>query len=111
MTTTCASTVLIFRALADETRLRLLNLLLEGELCVCELCEVLELPQPNVSRHLAYLLQAGLVTERRVGRWKHYALPQAPVGLRRTLLTCVRRCLRDIDVLAEDLERLGEVQA
>ncbi len=61
----------LFRAFADPTRLRLLNLLLERELCVCDLCAVLDEIQPKVSRHLAYLRRAGLVTVRSDGNWKH----------------------------------------
>ncbi|HEY2858095.1 MAG TPA: metalloregulator ArsR/SmtB family transcription factor [Terracidiphilus sp.] len=61
-----------FRALADPTRLRLFNLMLSGEVCVCHFCEVLRLSQPMVSRHLAYLKRARLVAARREGRWIHY---------------------------------------
>jgi ArsR family transcriptional regulator, arsenate/arsenite/antimonite-responsive transcriptional repressor len=61
-----------FRTLADPTRLRLLNLLSEGEVCVCFLCDALGEIQPKVSRHLAYLRRAGLVTARREGKWMHY---------------------------------------
>ncbi len=63
----------IFKALSDPTRLRLLSLLSEGEVCVCFLSEVLKIVQPKVSRHLAYLKRAGLVTSRREGKWMHYA--------------------------------------
>lgn len=104
------STHSIFRAFADETRLRLLNLLLERELCVCELCEVLDLAQPNASRHLSYLRRAGLVTVRQQGKWKHYAVPNRPQGLERTLLHCVKSCLREIDVLQRDLDRLRDLE-
>ena len=108
MTTVLATTNTVFRSFADETRLRLLNLLLEREVCVCHLCMALDVPQPNVSRHLAYLRRAGLVTVRQEGRWKYYAVPKRPTGLHRTLLECVRKCLREIDVLQEDLARLEE---
>lgn len=63
-----------FKALADETRLRILALLLEGELCVCELIAALELPQSTVSRHLATLRNSGWVTDRRQGVWMYYRL-------------------------------------
>src|ERR1700730_8325568 len=63
---------LLFRTLADPTRLRLLNLLACGETCGCELAETLRLVQPKVSRHLAHLRQAGLVEARRNGKWMHY---------------------------------------
>ena len=99
----------LFRAFADPTRLRLLNLLLERELCVCDLCAVLDEIQPKGSRHLAYLRRAGLVTVRRDGKWKHYAVMKKPADLERTLLDCVRTCLRDLDVLKDDLKRLRKL--
>lgn len=101
-----ASTPDLFRAFADPTRLRLLNLLLEGELRVCDLCAVLHESQPKVSRHLAYLRRAGLVTVRREGKWKHYALREHRGALEGTLLDCVQGCLRGLDVLQRDLKRL-----
>jgi ArsR family transcriptional regulator, arsenate/arsenite/antimonite-responsive transcriptional repressor len=66
--------VTLLEALGDPTRLRLLNLLRAGELCVCYLVEVLGDPQPKVSRHLAYLRRTGLVGARRDGKWIHYRL-------------------------------------
>jgi len=66
--------VLLFKALSDETRLRILALLQQGELCVCDLMAALELPQSTVSRHLAYLKNAGLVDDRRQGVWMFYRL-------------------------------------
>ena len=106
MTATLATTPDLFRAFADPTRLRILNLLLEGEVCVCDLCSVLDEIQPKVSRHLAYLRRAGLVTVRIQGKWKYYATVEQPEGLERTLLNCVRSCLREMDELRDDLERL-----
>jgi ArsR family transcriptional regulator len=64
----------LFRALADTTRLRLLNLMHGREICVCYLVEVLDVPQPKISRHLAYLRRAGVVAARREGKWMHYRL-------------------------------------
>ena len=104
-----ATTPDLFRAFADPTRLRLLNLLREHELCVCDLCEALDEIQPKVSRHLAYFRRAGLVTVRRDGKWKHYAVTKKPAGLARTLLDCVRTCLRDLDALKDDLKRLRKL--
>ncbi len=106
MTATLATPPDVFRAFADPTRLRILNLLLEGEVCVCDLCSVLDEIQPKVSRHLAYLRRAGLVTVRTQGKWKYYALAKHAKGLERTLINCVKSCLREIDVLREDLDRL-----
>jgi ArsR family transcriptional regulator, arsenate/arsenite/antimonite-responsive transcriptional repressor len=110
MTATLGTTNGLFRAFADETRLRLLNLLLDGEACVCHLCDVLKRPQPTVSRHLAYLRRVGLVSVRQDGRWKHYAVIRKPSALHRKLLTCVRHCLRHVEVLQNDLVRLGEIR-
>ncbi len=96
----------VFRAFADPTRLRILNLLAEGEVCVCDLCTVLDEIQPKVSRHLAYLRRAGLVDVREDGKWKHYRIKRNAQGLELTLVNCVKTCLREIDVLQEDLDRL-----
>lgn len=63
-----------FAALADRTRLRLLNLMREGEVCVCFFAETLNTNNPKISRHLSYLKRAGLVTGRRDGKWIHYSL-------------------------------------
>ena len=69
----------LFAALADRTRLRLVNLIADGEVCVCFFVEVLGEPQPKISRHLAVLRAAGLVAARRDGKWMHYRLtPPAP---------------------------------
>src|SRR5207253_5480942 len=67
-------TELFFSALADKTRLRLLNLMRDGEVCVCFFAETLGTNNPKISRHLAYLKRAGLVTGRREGKWIHYSL-------------------------------------
>lgn len=64
----------LFQALGDRTRLRLLNLMADGEVCVCFFVEVLDEPQPKISRHLAYLRSAGLVAARREAKWMHYAI-------------------------------------
>lgn len=64
----------LFQALGDRTRVRLLNLMTEGEVCVCFFVEVLAEPQPKISRHLAYLRSAGLVSARREAKWIHYGI-------------------------------------
>jgi ArsR family transcriptional regulator len=73
---------LLFRVLADRTRLRLLNLIADREICVCYFVEILRTSQPKISRHLAYLRRAGIVAARRQGRWMHYRLltPHDPVA-------------------------------
>lgn len=68
------SLVPFFRALADETRMRIVMLLLHGELCVCDLMAILDTPQSKLSRHLAYLKHSGIVSGRREGVWMHYSL-------------------------------------
>ena len=70
------SLVTLFQALADRTRLRILNLMGERELCVCYFVEILGASQPKVSRHLAYLRKAGLVNVRRDGKWMHYSIAE-----------------------------------
>ncbi|HEY0322763.1 MAG TPA: metalloregulator ArsR/SmtB family transcription factor [Pyrinomonadaceae bacterium] len=69
---------LLFRALADRTRLRLLNLMGGDEICVCFLVEGLKMNQPKISRHLAYLRRAGVVAARREGKWMHYRVAEPP---------------------------------
>jgi ArsR family transcriptional regulator len=98
----------LFRVFADETRLRILNLLLDGELCVCDLCAILGQSQPKISRHLAYLRGAGLVVARDAGRWKYYSIPKGRPPIERRLLECIRGCLRGLDPLAGDLAALAK---
>lgn len=89
---------LLFAALADRTRLRLLNLMDGREVCVCYFVEILNLSQPKISRHLAYLRRAGVVTARRDGKWVHYKIVvPANTGAAR--------------ILAETLAALGEDKA
>ncbi len=66
----------LFQALADRTRLRLLHMMAEQEVCVCYFVQVIKAPQPKISRHLAYLRRAGLVAARREGKWMHYRLAE-----------------------------------
>ncbi len=75
-----------FQALGDMTRLRLLNLMGSQEICVCYFTEILGQPQPKISRHLAYLRSAGVVSARREGRWMHYRIVMPPhIGATRIL--------------------------
>jgi ArsR family transcriptional regulator len=104
---TLDSTVELFKAFADPVRLRLLNLLADGEVCVCHLHEVLELPQSTVSRHLAYLRRRGLVVGRKEGLWVHYRLAKPGGELHRTMLRGLDACERAVDSLAEDRKRLA----
>ena len=97
-------------ALADDTRLRLVHLLLQRELCVCELVDALRMPQYKVSRHLRTLRAAGLVEARRDGRWMHYRVnPQADsTGLRQELLRIVGVYLCNVPEVIDDERRLSQ---
>ncbi len=95
----------LFKALADATRLRILALLVGGEICVCEMHDALKLPQPTVSRHLAYLRRAGLVETRREGLWIHYRLASLDDTVLRTLTDIVKHALTHVDTIAKDAER------
>jgi ArsR family transcriptional regulator len=98
----------LLKALADPVRLRLLNLLSsDREVCVCHLHEALGLPQPTVSRHLAYLRTHGLVVGRKDGLWVHYRLARPRSSLHRTLIDGVGTWLGDLDVFRKDRERLA----
>lgn len=96
----------IFKGLADQTRLRILNLLLHGELCVCDIQYVLESLQPNVSRHLTYLKNSGLVLDRREGPRIYYRLAQPNEGLKKPLFGFLRDAFRHSEVFAEDAKKL-----
>ena len=96
----------IFRAFSDRTRLRILSMLRRGELCVCDIVGVLGVPQPKVSRHLAYLRRTGLVEARREGLWMYYRLAPARSALHAKLLDCLACCLEDMPQLTRDAKKL-----
>jgi ArsR family transcriptional regulator, arsenate/arsenite/antimonite-responsive transcriptional repressor len=98
----------IFKALSDETRLRILLLLLSGELCVCEVMGVLDLPQSTASRHLAYLRNAGWVLDRRQGVWMYYRLNDDGQPLRKELRRVIEACLAASEEARQNLTRLAE---
>ena len=100
----------LFKALGDETRLRIVALLSHGELCVCHLEDALRLSQPKVSRHLAILRMTGVVEHRREGSWVYYSLaaqgdPDCEHQLKTLMRTFAKR-----SVLRKDLERLVKVR-
>ena len=101
--------LLFFRALADYTRLRLLNLMGTDEVCVCFFVEVLKINQPKISRHLAYLRRAGVVEARREGKWMHYRVvePADPHAAR--IFKEVRAWLNEDALMQRDRERLVKV--
>ena len=96
----------LFRAVSDTTRLRILNLLLSGELCVCDIVTVLDVPQPTASRHLAYLRKSGLVTVRKDGVWCYYQLAGISNEFEGSLRKCVECCAEVMPRLVKDAQRL-----
>jgi ArsR family transcriptional regulator len=95
-----------FKALADATRLRILGLLLTGEVCVCHIHETLKIPQPKASRHLAYLRRAGLVETRREGLWIHYRLAEMSEPVLKTIGEAVTHALTHVNSIQHDADRL-----
>jgi ArsR family transcriptional regulator len=93
----------LYKGFADATRIRILNLLAAGELCVCDIVGLLDLPQPTVSRHLAYLRRTGLVEGRRGWKYAHYRLAAPRHPVHRNLITCVRSCF--VGIRSLDRER------
>lgn len=102
-TPTVADLDALFKAFADPTRLRILSVLAAGELCVCDIVEILKLPQPTVSRHLGALRSASLVEVERHWKFAHYRLAEPTDPVHRNLINCVRSCFRGIASL--DRER------
>ena len=100
---------LFFKALADRTRLRLLNLMGSDEVCVCFFVEVFGTNQPKVSRHLAYLRRAGIVTARRDGKWIQYSVADPPDSNAARVLREVRSWLAEDPGMRSDRERLARV--
>ena len=100
--------VTLFAALADPTRLRLLNLMDGREVCVCYFVEILKQGQPKISRHLAYLRKAGIVEARRDGKWMHYRI-ERPVDARAvSILDGTLQSLKGDKDMQTDLARLGK---
>jgi ArsR family transcriptional regulator len=98
----------LFQALGDETRLRLLNLMGDREVCVCYFVEILGAPQPKISRHLAYLRNAGIVSARREGKWVHYRIVMPPHDGARHVLGQTLRWLNEDREMQADRARLAK---
>jgi ArsR family transcriptional regulator len=96
----------IFKALSEETRLRIIKLLEQGELCVCDIVAALDLIQPKISFHLAVLKEAGLIKDRKQGKWVNYSIDDADIFRRFLLLSTLERVSSE-DIM-EDSERLAE---
>jgi len=96
----------IFKALSEQIRIRILNLLTTGELCVCDIMAILNISQPKASRHLAYLKHSGLVQCRREGLWMHYALKSDMDSQILKLIDFLHSYRKEYPVLQQDIERL-----
>jgi ArsR family transcriptional regulator len=101
----------MFRAFADLTRLRILHLLQDGELCVSDVVEILRVPQAKASHHLNYLRLAGLVELRKQGLWCFYRLREAQSPFHKKLIECLGQCFTDVPGLAADRKRAAHVRA
>ena len=97
----------LFRGFAEPTRIRILSVLAAGELCVCDIVNILELPQPTVSRHLAYLRSCRLVEVTRGAKFDYYRLSEPTNPIHRNLVNCVRSCFMGITSLDRE-RRLAE---
>jgi len=97
----------LFAALADPTRLRLLNLMAGREVCVCYFVEILQQSQPKISRHLAYLRSAGIVSARREGKWMHYRIERPKDAAAGSILEAVLASIRADREMQADLARLS----
>jgi ArsR family transcriptional regulator, arsenate/arsenite/antimonite-responsive transcriptional repressor len=97
-----------FQALGDKTRLRLLNLMGDQEICVCYLVEIIAAPQPKISRHLAYLRSAGIVAARREGKWMHYRIMMPPHTGAAQILRQTLEALKEEKPMQADHARLAK---
>ena len=100
----------MFRAFSDRTRLRILHLLLGGELCVGDIVEVLRVPQPRASRHLSCLRKAGLVDVRKAGLWSYYSLAKPEISFQDKLLECLANCFGDVPEIRADQARAESIR-
>ncbi|MFH1702558.1 MAG: metalloregulator ArsR/SmtB family transcription factor [Nitrospirota bacterium] len=96
----------IFKALSDETRIRILKLLEDGEICVCDVVAALEMVQPKVSFHLSVLKEAGLIKDRKQGKWIYYSLDESDIFRRFLILSVIERISENL--IQKDKKRLGE---
>jgi len=108
VTTDIAPLETLFKALADQTRLRILGLLLGGEVCVCDIHETLGIPQARASRHLAYLRRSGLVAARREGLWVHYRLAAPADRVLRMIFDAIGHGLGHLPAVERDRARLEQ---
>src|SRR5258706_15279675 len=109
MAKTTYSIEVLFKALADRTRLRLISLIGDSEVCVCFFVAILKTSQPKISRHLAYLRRAGIVKARREGKWMHYRLAEPPDEHAARIFREVRASLAEHPEFERDREKLMQV--
>ena len=100
----------LFAALADPTRLRLLNLMAGREVCVCHFVEIFGQSQPKISRHLAYLRKAGIVASRRQGKWIYYSILPPANEAAASILSAVLAALASDEQMQSDLNKLGDAK-
>jgi ArsR family transcriptional regulator len=96
----------VFKALSEETRLRIVKLLEHGELCVCDIVAALDMIQPKVSFHLAVLKEAGLIKDRKQGKWVHYKIDDSDIFRRFLILSTLERISEES--VKDDIKRLKE---
>ena len=99
----------LFKALADRTRLRLISLIGDSEVCVCFFVVILKISQPKISRHLAYMRRAGIVAARREGKWMHYRLTEPPDEHAARIFRELRASLAEHPEFQRDREKLMQV--
>ncbi len=109
--------ITVFKALSDETRLRIIKLLEKGELCVCDITAALDMVQPKVSFHLSTLKEAGLIKDRKQGKWIHYSLSEKDLFRRMLILSACERMqdrtiegdLKRLEYFLGDKEQSGKI--
>jgi ArsR family transcriptional regulator len=101
----------LLKALADDTRLRIVALLARGELCVCHIAAALDIGQPNASQHLTVLRNAGVVASRRKGSWIHYRMSDGQDAARARILRAVLAGIDEAGEAEEDARRLAEARS
>jgi ArsR family transcriptional regulator len=101
----------IYECLCDRTRLRILNLLCKGPLCVCHFQELLKEPQVKISKHLKYLRAHGMVEGKRDGYWMIYSIPAKPTRELKANLGCLQDCVREDATFRQDLQKLEKIRA
>jgi len=100
----------IFKSLSEDTRLRMLALLLNGELCVCDIESVLQISQANASRHLSKMKITGILTSRKTAQWVYYAINQAFANEHPEIIESLRAEFRKYPVYKSDMKTLIKIQ-